>query len=392
MASASSTFSTSCDVLVIGGGFFGAYLADFLAGQGKSVIICEREEGLLKRASYANQARVHNGYHYPRSLLTAFRSRISFPLFCAEFPEAIVDNFSKYYLVGRLLSNVSAAQFESFCARIGAPISKDTEFYDDFCSNRVEAAYRATEFAFDSAKLKHTMEERLADRDVSVIVDCEVTQVKKKGNSLVSTMSIDGSDHEIVSEHVFNCTYTEINKVLNQSRVDMVNVKHQITELCLIDVPDWMKGKAVTVMCGPFFSTMPFPSTNFHSLTHVRYTPHAEWSEGNDKEVGKYGYELLDSYKTNARSAFRKMKLDAVRYIPALDEIQYRGSLWEVKTLLTSSELNDSRPILFRPHYGLKNFHSVMGGKIDNVYDMVSAIKATNLLSLKQYSKGAANG
>lgn len=65
---------------------------------------------------------------------------------------------------------------------------------------------------------------------------------------------------------------------------------------------------------------------------------------------------------------------DAQRYVPLLKECAYVDSLWEVKTVLPLSEVDDSRPILFRKDAGLKNFHSLMGGKIDNVYDVTDEI------------------
>ena len=58
------------DAVIIGGGFYGAAIAVYLAKQRglKRITLIEREPTLLARASYNNQARVHNGYHYPRSL------------------------------------------------------------------------------------------------------------------------------------------------------------------------------------------------------------------------------------------------------------------------------------------------------------------------------------
>ena len=47
----------------------------------------------------------------------------------------------------------------------------------------------------------------------------------------------------------------------------------------------------------------------------------------------------------------------------------YIDSLWEVKTGLSPSEKDDSRPILFKAHWGLPNLICIMGGKIDNIYD-----------------------
>ena len=71
--------AATADAVVVGGGFFGCKIAIELRRRGFShVVLCERESALMRRASYANQARVHNGYHYPRSLVTAERSRRNF--------------------------------------------------------------------------------------------------------------------------------------------------------------------------------------------------------------------------------------------------------------------------------------------------------------------------
>ena len=80
---------TRTDVLVIGGGFYGACLALMLRAAGKRVALVEREPVLLGRASLRNQARVHNGYHYPRSILTSLRSRMNYARFIDEYAECV---------------------------------------------------------------------------------------------------------------------------------------------------------------------------------------------------------------------------------------------------------------------------------------------------------------
>ena len=65
------------------------------------------------------------------------------------------------------------------------------------------------------------------------------------------------------------------------------------------------------------------------------------------------------------------MRSDAQRYLPMLGECRQVDSLWEVKTILPSSELADSRPILYRRDAGMARLHCVMGAKIDNVFDAV---------------------
>ena len=66
---------------------------------------------------------------------------------------------------------------------------------------------------------------------------------------------------------------------------------------------------------------------------------------------------------------------DAQRYLPLLKGIENKQSLFEVRTVLREYEVNDGRPILFKKDYGIKGFHVVMGGKIDNVYDILEGIE-----------------
>lgn len=365
------------DVAVIGGGFYGMYLASHFARKGRSVVIIEERDAFMGRASYVNQARVHQGYHYPRSVLTALRSRVSFPRFVAEFPRCVVSSFEKYYLIGKVLGKVTARQFERFCLRIGAHCEPAPHRLTRHLNpSLVEASFSTVEYAFDSVELKRDMEERLNSSRVSARLGTRVSSVTPAGDGLVLSLAGPGEDPEvwetITARQVFNCTYSRLNSVLAGSSLPLIPLKHELTELCLVEVPDEVRGMGITVMCGPFFSCMPFPSTPYHSFSHVRYTPHATWYEGADGPKG-------EPPSGPRRSAWGAMRADARRYMPILGEACYKESLWEVKTVLPSSEVDDSRPILFRRDQGARGFHCVMGGKIDNVYDVVDAIEREGL-------------
>lgn len=367
-------------IVIIGGGFFGMYIAEYLARRGKRVLLCEKDSDFMQRASYANQARVHNGYHYPRSVLTALRSRISFPRFCEEFPDCVDSSFEKYYMVGSILGKVTAKQFEKFCQRIGAPCElaphKITRLVNP---NLIEAVFATTEYAFDAIKLKDMMRARLEDAGVEYRLSTRVQTVQQDGDRVRLQISPTQSPEcveTIVADQVFNCTYSMINNVLKHSDLDMIPLKHEITEMCLVEVPDELRDKGITVMCGPFFSVIPFPSEGLHTFSHVRYTPHHEW---HDHTAHSYRDAHVHYLKIQKRTAWRKMVLDAQRYMPVLADCEYKRSLWEVKTVLPRSEVDDSRPILFKAHHGMKGFHCVMGGKIDNVYEAVNTIKEMEL-------------
>jgi L-2-hydroxyglutarate oxidase LhgO len=116
-------FDQNFDAAVIGGGFYGSAIAIYLARQRgfRRIVLVEKETELLARASYHNQARVHNGYHYPRSFTTAFRSRVNFPRFVQDWPQAITRGFTKLYAIARSNSKVTAKQFERSARRLARP-------------------------------------------------------------------------------------------------------------------------------------------------------------------------------------------------------------------------------------------------------------------------------
>jgi glycine/D-amino acid oxidase-like deaminating enzyme len=363
------------DAVVIGGGFFGCILALFLKSRGGDVLVVEREADLLRRASYANQARVHNGFHYPRSLLTALRSRVNFPRFAAEFRDCVDDSFVKYYGVARNLSKVSARQYRLFMERIGAPIRPaPPQVQRLFNPDMIEAVFEVVEYAFDADRLRARMRASLEEAGVEVALAASAATVgPAAGDGRVTLTVQNGSaaPRPLDAALVLNCTYGHLNQLLRDSGLPLLDLKHEITEMALVEVPPPLKGLGVTTMCGPFFSTMPFPARGLHSLSHVRYTPHGSWRD----TVNGYrdAYRTLDDYPKVSR--FSHMVHDARRYLPALAEARYVESIWEIKTTLPTSEMNDGRPILFHPQPGLPQLVHVMGGKIDNIYDIEEELR-----------------
>lgn len=369
-------------VLVIGGGFFGLYLAEYFAMKGFDVLLCEKEADFMQRASYANQARVHSGYHYPRSVLTALRSLKSYPRFTREFPDCIDDEFEKFYAVGRILSKVTARQFELFCARIGAPCHPAPYQVTKLINpHYIEAVFSTVECAFDAVKLSRAMVDRVGNAGVETSCGTLVDHVRQvEGGLEVELRQVDDpAQTEIRTfQQVFNCTYSMTNYILERSGLPLIPLKHEMTEMCLIEVPDELRRKGITVMCGPFFSVMPFPPLGLHTLSHVRYTPHYAW---HDQPEHPYLNAHEHFARTTQRTAWPSMLRDCQRYLPIIAESAYRDSIWEVKTVLPRSETDDSRPILFRPNHGIPGLHSIMGGKIDNVYDVLGVVEEMGLAS-----------
>ncbi|WP_211472358.1 FAD-dependent oxidoreductase [Collimonas humicola] len=368
------------DAVIIGGGFYGAVIAVYLARQRgfKRIVLIERESALLSRASYNNQARVHNGYHYPRSFITANRSRINFPRFVRDWQEAVTKDFSKVYAIARRNSKVTAKQFERFCNEIGAAIQvAEPGVRALFEPRLIEEVFLVEEHVFDSRKLAAWAVHELLECGVQIRLETRATEIKRNTGGTLDVMAQAecGAEGIFSCRYVFNCTYSGLNQFKGDFTESRAGLKHEITEMALVKAPLALQGLGITVMDGPFFSMMPYPPRGLHTLSHVRYTPHLHWLD----EQGIDPYRKLAHYEQESR--VDRMLRDVGRYLPSVLDSQYVESLFEVKTVLAKSEGDDGRPILFERHAELPGCYSVLGGKIDNIYDVLEKMDEEQLVA-----------
>lgn len=364
--------------LIIGGGFYGTALACYLREQRgfSSVLVVEQEDRLMTRASFSNQARVHNGYHYPRSVTTATRSRVNFPRFVESFKPAIRSDFTKLYAIASNNSNVTPGQFERFCRSIGAQFDLASPTHVSLFEKRlIRSVYAVQEYAFDAQILRGLMTERMQALDVNVRFNSRVLSLRAGTDKLGAVLedARTSEQYKVDAQWVFNCTYSKINHLAGDFRKTTALLKHQVTEMALMRPPRVLANIGITVMDGPFFSFMPFPSKGLHSLSHVRYTPHVEW-------IGDDEFDPVSMLRHHARvSRVDRMVRDGARYLPILSEARYSDSLFEVKTVLLNNEKDDGRPILLERHSRMPRCFSILGGKIDNVFDILERLDTVPL-------------
>ncbi|MFO6445684.1 NAD(P)/FAD-dependent oxidoreductase [Erythrobacter sp. NE805] len=362
--------STRYDYIVIGGGFYGCCLALYLRSIAARVLVVEAGERLMDRASRVNQARVHTGFHYPRSAATAVKSTLLHRRFLADFPEAIVGDFQMLYAIARRRSKVTAKKFHRMFRDMGAPIAPASPSQKAlFDPDMIEDVFACHEVAFDHKVLGRLVAARLAEAGIAVRLATELVGLADRPEGVVAALS-DGS--EVSARYAFNVTYAQINRVLARAGLPPARLKHEIAELALIAPPRELAQVGVTVMDGPFFSAMPYPAEALHSFTHVRYTPHESWA---DEGAARDPYAHFAAQDPESRFAF--MRADARRYLPCLAEAEYRTSIYEVKTILIKNEADDGRPILYQQKPEGSRVISILGGKIDNIYDLLEAVRDT---------------
>lgn len=369
------------DKIIIGAGLFGLYAALYAGKQGDRVLILEYDDAPFSRATHSNQARVHMGYHYPRSYTTAIKSAHYFERFNNEFHECIHTSFKKVYATSNQFSWTTADQFESFCKAAEIPcyeVSSNQYFNKNMC----DGTFETREYTYDSELLKNILLNEVQN----------MTNINIQFNSRIKDIKNDDHYYQIMDDHgvvyisnfVINATYASVNQIHNLLGFKPFKIKYELCEIILCSVNESLKNVGITVMDGPFFSIMPFGKTGYHSLTSVTFTPHKTCYESlpvfdcQAESNGHCSPKQLGNCNTcpaKPNSAWHYMSGLARKYLKDEFTFQYEKSLFSIKPILMASEIDDSRPTVIKQYSKDPTFISVLSGKINAVYDLEEVLR-----------------
>jgi hypothetical protein len=363
------------DKIIIGAGLYGLYAARFCGRKGEKVLVLEKDAAPFMRATTINQARVHMGYHYPRSLSTAMRSAAYFHRFVDEFPECIKQDFEQVYATGASFSWTNADAFKRFCAAANIPCDElPPERY--FKPNACDGAFLTQEYTYDAVRLRgRLMDDLAALPGVQIRFDSAVTSIiERKDNFQLETAKGDIEK----APYVLNASYASVNEVSNMLNLEPFPVKYELCELILCETAGPLKNIGITVMDGPFFSIMPFGHTGLHSLTSVSATPHLQSNsplpifpcQKQNFSCSPKNLQNCHDCPARPKSAWPAMNQLAKKYLKDNYSFKYKASLFSIKPILKASEIDDSRPTLIRVQRDKPRFVSVLSGKINTVYDL----------------------
>ncbi|MEG2464181.1 MAG: hypothetical protein RSA87_03275 [Malacoplasma sp.] len=142
------------DKIIIGAGLYGLYSAIYCGKKNEKVLVMEYEDSAFCRATYINQARVHMGYHYPRSYSTATKSANYFERFERDYEFCIKKNFKQIYATSKRFSWTDEKQFKKFCD--AAKIRCEDEVTTNYFNNEMcDGAFLTEEYTYDSELLKN---------------------------------------------------------------------------------------------------------------------------------------------------------------------------------------------------------------------------------------------
>lgn len=364
------------DKIIIGAGLYGIYSAWYCAKKGESILVLECDSAPFKRATYINQARVHQGYHYPRSISTAVKSAGYFERFNRDYDFCINSEFNKVYATSTEYSWTSGSQFKKFCNAAGIPceeLNPSRFFKDGMC----DGVFLTREYTYDAELLKNYFLREIEDlKNIRMEFSVKINSIHSDGDFY--HVKCDGFE-DFETPFLFNATYASTNQILDMVGFEKFKIKYELCEIILCDVNDKLREYGFTVMDGPFFSIMPFGKTGIHSLTSVTFTPHITSYDPvptfpcQEKSEGYCSPSFLgncNNCKAKPESAYPYMSSLARKYLKDEYEFSYKSSLFSMKPILMTSEIDDSRPTVVRVYSEKPKFVGVLSGKINTVYDL----------------------
>ena len=371
------------DYLIIGGGIFGCYAALYLARKGCRVVIIEKEKELFKKASIVNQARLHSGYHYPRSVATAIMSDDNKQRFTEEHRPFIHFEFEKYYAIDKYGSFTDAAQFERFSKFINI---KCERVYNHplFNYERLEALYSTIEYTFDPILIGEFYKKKIREEaNIEVLFFHKIKKVEKGGGEwqvLLEDLE-NGELKTINATAAINATYSGSNAVNRQFGLADIQLMHEISEIAFITSPQ-LKDIGLTVMDGQFGSIMPYGKSGLLSMSSVAYTHHKVSYDNVPhfdcmkvaKDCRPEFTSICNFCEAKPRSNYRKMTGQMGRYFSDKVQLDYFTSYFTIKSKLKANFIDDGRPTEISQLHEDPGFYCIFAGKINSIYEIEKVV------------------
>ena len=362
-------------VLIIGGGLFGCCAAIELALYGHDVTLVEQDSEIMERASRCNHNRIHFGYHYPRSILTAKQSIEGLLSFLIHFKDAIITDFPNYYSVAKEGSRISPNDFVRFCEEVG--ISYIEEFPSEQILNRslLDASFRVNEPVFDFFVLRDIVRKRLKHPNIKLFLSTKCIDLNMRDkSSMVATLSNSLGKNIKEFEFVINATYAglnNINKPLGVQELDLLFEDVLIPVLGKVNIPPM----GLTVIDGDFCTIMPrgYRAKKYKEslLYHVKTS------------ILKRSKNVNNATLNLDKSAFSKIQKrilkDCQEFMPFLKNTEIIDCYRTIRTVMENK--SDARLSEIHTYEGCNMYVSVLSGKISTA--MKTAIQLRTLLSGK---------
>ncbi|PCJ40443.1 MAG: hypothetical protein COA71_11350 [SAR86 cluster bacterium] len=346
-------------VAVIGGGIFGCLISTELARRGCSVNLYERNSEIMIGASLNNQNRLHLGYHYPRDDNTARQCIKGFDRFKSAFSNCILSDFHNNYYISARDSKVSMREYETFCRRVGLPVSPVSDTSPVEVRN-VVGGLSTNEAVYDSRLLAKEIKRLFSQSNVNVFCNHDIAGVNKSdsGKFILNSGDVDVG----AFDKVINCTYVNYNKFNKDLGLEDQLLQYEYT---LVPIIKWLDSPiGITIMDGDFMTVLPYGLSDNSLLYHVKHTVIESEISHNLNEAWLSKSSSPANY-IDKNLHFKKMLEACVEFVPELSTAELVGFLEGPRVVFSGNDSTDERPSVINT-LDKDGFFSVFSGKIDH--------------------------
>ena len=334
--------------------------------------------------SIVNQARLHSGYHYPRSIATALMSDDNKARFTRDHQALIHSSFDKYYAIDQYSSFTDGAQFERFCEFIGLAC-KRLDNHPSIRMDRLEALFLTEEYTFDPILMARHYRRRLeASSSIQVLKYHELLEANAEGDQWQLSLHDLASNQrrEVSASQVINATYANSNGVNRRFGLSDIPLMHEISEMAFVSSPQ-LQDLGLTIMDGQFASIMPYGLSGLLSLSSVAYTHH----KVAHSPLPKFDCQTINTdcrpdfpslcnrCKARPASNYSKMKRQIQLYLREEVQLFYLGSMFTIKSKLKANHIDDGRPTEIAILSENPRFYCIFAGKINSIYEIEKVVK-----------------
>ena len=259
-------------IAIIGGGFYGCYLAKKFKEKLKSKIqidIFEKNNSLINEAGNNNQHRLHLGFHYPRSMLTIKQALTGSRLFKKEFKKFIFFPKKNFYLIHKN-SYVNYEKFIKIYKKLKIYFKEHDIEKIKFLKNKneYEGVINTKEGVILFDKLNLYLK-KIITKYCNVFKNTKIAKINSLSGIIYDNKGKSYKDYN----YILNCSYTDPNLGLKKK----YKIKYELAGIVKIKNP-FKESIGITIMDGPFISLYPRDQRN-SSLSSVVYTPISKFTK-----------------------------------------------------------------------------------------------------------------
>jgi hypothetical protein len=341
-------------IAIVGGGFYGVYLAYKLSQNNKLQIdLFEKNNTILNETAIRNQYRLHTGYHYPRSLETIYQTILGYKKFKKEFKKFLYFPKNNFYLV-HINSLISFNNYKKLFKNLNLNFKEinKKQISTYIKTNCIEGVLNTGEGVILLEKLFYFFNKEILKK-IKIHKSTNISKIDEKSGKVYSeTLIFTGYDY------IINTTYTNPNLGLDQ---DKFAIKYELTGMVGIKNP-FKKPLGLTIMDGNYCSL--YPKNKFYStISSVKFTPIIK--SNSYKEI------LKEKKLINEKTVIKNIINDARKYIRLPQKFFELNLVTSTKVKLVADK-NDTRISVIKQNNRLI---SILCGKLDAVTIIYNDIK-----------------